>query len=51
MEELYTKYGKLMVELEILQGRIDQAKREINAELIKQQNAKPVVVPEVVNPA
>jgi len=36
MEELYKEYGKLMVQLEILNGRILKVKKAIQAEMNNQ---------------
>lgn len=35
MEELYQKYGELMIRFEILQGEINQVKQKIAEELNK----------------
>jgi archaellum component FlaC len=38
MEELYRKYGELMVTQEILQNQINQVKQAISQELNKQKD-------------
>lgn len=40
MDELYKEYGELMVQLEVLQGRINAVKGKIAAELNKQPKAE-----------
>lgn len=40
MERLYAEYGQLMVQLEILQNRINEVKGKIAAEMQKPQTPK-----------
>lgn len=42
MDELYKRYGALMIQLEILQGQIQECKQRIAAELNK-PNVEPKV--------
>jgi len=37
MEKLYTEYGKLMVQLELLNGQITRCKQDIQKELNRPQ--------------
>ena len=41
MEELYKQYGQLMIQLEILQGKIQEVKMKIAQELNKPIVEKP----------
>lgn len=40
MDELYKKYGQLMVQAEIIQAQINQVKQQIAQELAKQPTEK-----------
>jgi hypothetical protein len=38
MDELYRKYGELMIQAEIIQAKINQLKQQIAEELNKKEN-------------
>ncbi len=40
MDELYKEYGELMVQLEILNNRINQVKQKINEAISKKEEPK-----------
>ena len=40
MEKLYEEYGKLMIEAEIVQGKINEVKQKIAQELQKPKEKK-----------
>jgi len=48
MKELYERYGKLLIQAEILQGQINEVKRQI-AEGLK-QGTPPVGTPPISEP-
>lgn len=41
LEKLYEEYGKLMIQFEILQGKINQTKAQIAQELSKPKEVIP----------